>query len=100
MGASGDSFRSPQPADAASAADRADRTAFSPFGTVNGSARAEERPAGNTGYGEYQKSREFLFGGTPAEEIKKRQGVILTDHLESEMKKIIKPERVFLNEIV
>lgn len=43
---------------------------------------------------------EFLFGGTPAEEIKKRQGVILSDHLESEMKKIIKPERVFLNEIV
>ena len=71
QGASGDSFRSPQPADAASAADRADRTAFSPFGTVNGSARAEERPAGNTGYGEYQKSREFLFGGTPAENYRK-----------------------------
>lgn len=43
---------------------------------------------------------ELLFGRTPIEEIKKRPGVILTEHLEAELEKIVKLEYVFLNEIV
>lgn len=43
---------------------------------------------------------ELLFGRTPMEEIKKRPGVILTEHLEKELEKIVKLEHVFLNEIV
>ncbi len=43
---------------------------------------------------------ELLFGRTPMEEIKKRPGVILTEHLEKELGKIVKLEHVFLNEIV
>lgn len=43
---------------------------------------------------------ELLFGRMSIEEIKKRPGVILTDHLETELKKIVKLANVFLNEVV
>lgn len=43
---------------------------------------------------------EFFFGCCTAEELEKRENVILSGHLKQEIKKIIPLKRVFLNEIV
>lgn len=43
---------------------------------------------------------EFLFGRINTEELKKRKGTVLSDHLCCELEKIIPLKRIYLNEVV
>ena len=41
-----------------------------------------------------------MFGRIGIQELQRREGVIMTEHLAGELEKIIKLTKVFLNEVV
>ena len=43
---------------------------------------------------------ELMFGRIGIQELQRREGVIMTEHLAGELEKIIKLTKVFLNEVV